>query len=151
MRQQLISASGLEQIDAIGSGDYQFTSELLLYASELQGEELEEGEFHTLSNICELNIYDADKFPWLEFARGLARISGCRTLAKLGRWDDRGKSSLDYTLLPYLAALIEQDKIDPTIALGLLRLSAPVELYVCGTAQLAEIIAEKQYTIQRRY
>ncbi len=136
---------GLDQMDAIGSGDYQFTSELLLYAAELRGDELEEGDFHTLSNICELNIYEQDKFPWLEFARGLARTSGCRSLAKLGRWDDRDKSTLDYTLLPYLMALIEQDKIDPAIALGLLRLSAPVELYSCGTAQLAEVIAEKRY------
>lgn len=137
---------GLEQMDAIGSGDIQFTSGLLHYAAELRGDELEESDFHKLSNICELNNYETDKFPWLEFARGLARTSGCRTLAKLSRWDDRDKSSLNYTLLPYLAALIEQDKLDPAIALGLLRLSAPVELHVCGTAHLAEIIAEKRYS-----
>jgi hypothetical protein len=136
---------GLEQMDAIGSGDYQFTSELLVFAGALRGEELEEVDFHTLSNICELNIYDEDKFPWLDFARALARTSGCRSLAKLARWDDRDKSSLDYTLLPYLFALIEQDKIDPSIALGLLRISAPVELYVCGTEQLAKVLADKKY------
>ncbi len=137
---------GLEQMDAIGSGDYQFTNELLLFAAELRGDELEEGDVHTLSNICELNMpSDEEKFPWLAFARGLARTSGCRTLAKLARWDDRDKISLDYTLLPYLTALIEQDKIDPTIALGLLRVSNPAELYVCGTEQLAEVIAENRY------
>jgi len=136
---------GLEQMDAIGSGDYEFTNEMLLYASELRGHELEESDFHTLSNICELNIYEQDKFPWLMFARGLARTSGCRSLAKLGRWDDRDKSSLDYTLLPYLMALIEQDKIDPAVALGLLRLSVPVELHVSGTKHLAELICKKQY------
>ena len=47
--------------------------------------------------------------------------------------------------MPYLTALIEQDKIDPSIALGILRVSDPVELHGCGTAQLAEIIAEKRY------
>jgi hypothetical protein len=138
--------AGLEQMDAIGSGDYQFTNELLLFAAELRGNELEEGDFHTLSNICELNMPDdGEKFPWLAFARGLARISGCRTLAKLGRWDDRNKISLDYTLLPYLMALIEQNRINPSIALALLRVSNPAELYVCGTEQLAEVIEEKQY------
>ena len=138
--------AGLEQMDAIGSGDYQFTNALLLYAAELRGDELEEGDFHTLSNICELNMSsEEEKFPWLAFARGLARTSGCRTLAKLGRWNDRNKVSLDYTLLPYITALIEQDKIDPSIALGLLRISDPAELYVCGTEQLAEVIAEKRY------
>lgn len=136
---------GLEQMDAIGSGDYQFTSELLGFAGALRGKELEEADFHTLTNICELNIYETEKFPWLDFARGLSRTSGCRSLAKLARWDDREKSSLDYTLLPYLFALIEQDKIDASIALGLLRISAPVEFHVCGTEQLAELIAEKRY------
>lgn len=138
--------AGLEQMDAIGSGDYQFTNELLLFAAELRGDELEEADFHTLSNICELNMsYEEEKFPWLAFARGLARTSGCRTLAKLGRWDDRDKISLDYTLLPYITALIEQDKIDPSIALPLLRISDPAELYVCDTEQLAKVIVEKQY------
>ena len=138
--------AGLEQMDAIGSGDYQFTNALLLYAAELRGDELEEGDFHTLSNICELNMSSEEaKFPWPAFARGLARTSGCRTLAKLARWDDRDKISLDYTLLPYITSLIEQDKIDPSIALGLLRVSSPAELYVCGTEQLAAVIAEKRY------
>jgi hypothetical protein len=138
--------AGLEQMDAIGSGDYQFTNELLLFAAELRGDELEEGDFHTLSNICELNMpSEEEKFPWLAFARGLARTSGCRTVAKLGRWDDRDKISLDHTLLPYLTALIEQDKIDPSIALALLRVSDPAELYLCGTEQLAKVIAEKGY------
>ncbi len=137
---------GLEQMDAIGSGDYQFTNELLIFASELRGGELEEKDFHTLSNICELNMSsDAEKFPWVAFARGLARTSGCRTLAKLGRWHDRSKISLDYTLLPYVAALLEQDKIDPCRALSLLRLSEPAEFHSCGTAELARIIEQKRY------
>lgn len=137
--------SGLEQMDAIGSGDYQFTNELLLFAAELKGDELEELDLHTLSNICELNMHEAEKFPWFAFARGLSRTSGLKMLAKLGRWADRDKVSLDYTLLPYLTALIEYDKIDPAIALALLRISSPAELYVCGTEQLAEVIVKKRY------
>jgi len=139
--------AGLEQMDAIGSGDYQFTNELLLFAAELKGDELEEADFHTLSNICELNMLsEEEKFPWFVFARGLVRTSGCKTLAKLCRWDDRDKISLNYTLLPYLTALIEQDKIDPAIALALLRVSNPAELYDCGTKQLAEVIEQKRYS-----
>ncbi|MEJ1966768.1 MAG: NACHT domain-containing protein [Gammaproteobacteria bacterium] len=120
--------AGLEQMDAIGSGDYQFTNELLLLASELPGGEMEEQDFHTLSNICELNMSEAEKFPWGAFGRGMSRVSGNRMLAKLGRWHDRSKISLDYTLLPYLAALMEQDKIDPRTALALLRLADSQEL-----------------------
>jgi hypothetical protein len=138
--------AGLEQMDAIGSGDYQFTNELLLFAAKLRGDELEEWDFHTLSNICELNMpSEEEKFPWLAFARGLVRSSGCRTLAKLGRWHDREKISLDYTLLPYITALIEQDKMNPSVALALLRVSDPAELYVCGTDELAEAIVKKHY------
>lgn len=139
--------AGLEQMDAIGSGDYKFTNELLLFAAKTKGDELEEVDFHTLSNICELNMsFEEEKFPWLAFAKALARTSGCRSLAKLGRWNDRDKISLDYTLLPYLTALIEQDKIDPAIALALLRISDPAELYVCGTEQLAEVVEKKWYS-----
>lgn len=138
--------AGLEQMDAIGSGDYQFTNELLLFASSLREDELVEQDFHTLTNICELNMsYEKEKFPWFAFAKGLSRTSGCKTLAKLARWDDRSTISLDYTLLPYLTALIDDGKIEPEDALALNRLSAPVELYSCNTAAFAQAIDEKNY------
>lgn len=138
--------TGLERMDTIGSGDYQFTNELLLFAAELKGKELEERDFHTLANICELSMSsDEEKFPWYAFGRGLARTSGCRMLARLGRWHDRSKVSFDYTLLPYLAALLEQDKIAPHTALALLGVSEPAELHSCGTEELAKIIDGKNY------
>jgi hypothetical protein len=136
---------GIEQMDAVGSGDYQFTNELLLFASQLRGQELAEPEFHTLSNLCELNMYEAHKFPWLSFAQGLSKTSGTRALARLTRWHDRDKVSLDYTMLPYLTALIDQNKIEPAIGLALLRLTDPAEIFTCGTEQLAEVIARKRF------
>lgn len=138
--------AGLEQMDAIGSGDQQFTNELLLFASSLRRDELAEHDFHTLTNICELNMsYEEEKFPWFAFAKGLSRTSGCKTLAKLARWDDRSKISLAYTLLPYLTALIDDGKIEPEDALALNRLSNPVELYSCGTEAFAKAIDKKNY------
>jgi len=138
--------AGLEQMDAIGSGDYQFTNELLLFAGSLRRHELAEQDFHTLTNICELNMtYEEEKFPWFAFAKGLSRTSGCKTLARLARWDDRSKISLDYTLLPYLTALIHDGKIEPEDALALNRLADPVELHVCDTAAFAKAIDEKGY------
>ena len=138
--------AGLEQMDAIGSGDYEFTNELLLFASSLRGDELAEKDFHTLTNICELNIpSEEEKFPWFAFAKGLSITSGCKTLAKLARWDDRSKISLDYTLLPYLTALIDAGKIEPEDALALNRLSDPAELYSCDTAAFAIAIDKKNY------
>ena len=133
-------------MDAIGSGDYQFTNELLLFASSVRGQELDERDFHTLTNICELNLTDEpEKFPWFAFGKALSRVSGCRGLAKLSRWDDRSKVSLDYTLLPYLTALVDDRTISPEDALALNRLADPVELYSCNTETLATAIDSNRH------
>lgn len=139
--------AGLDQMDAIGSGDYEFTNELLLFASSIKGEELDERDFHTFTNICELNLTDEPKkFPWFAFGKAMSRISGCRGLAKLSRWDDRSKVSLSYTLLPYLTALVEDGKIAPEDALLLNRLAHPAEFYSCDTETLANAIASKHFS-----
>jgi len=133
--------NGLEQMDAIGSGDYQFTNELLLFASEMKGNELEERDFHTLSNICELNMGDEpEKFFWGAYGRGMAKAAGMRGLAKLSRWDDRNKIALDNTLLTYLTGLLEAGKIDPKDALCLNRLANPVEYFYAGTNEFAKAL-----------
>lgn len=135
---------GLDQLDAIGSGDYEFTYELLNYASNISGVEMDDQAFHTLSNICELNMYsEEERFPWWQFAQALSNISGGKTLARLARWHTRGKISLNYTLLPYITALIEKNKIDPEIGIALLRVSDSAELHVCNTKDLAAVIHEK--------
>lgn len=139
--------AGLEQMDAIGSGDYEFTNELLLFASALKGDELDERDFHTLTNICELNIgEEPEKFFWGAFASGLSKAAGPRGLAKLSRWDDRSKIRLSGTLLPYLTALVDHGKIDPVIALALNRLANPVEYYQCGTEQFASALEARGCT-----
>lgn len=132
---------GLEQMDAIGSGDYQFTNELLLFASEMKGDELEERDFHTLSNICELNMGgESEKFFWGAYGRGMAKAAGIRGLAKLSRWDDRNRIALDNTLLTYLTGLLEAGKIDPKDALCLNRLANPVEYFYAGTNGFAKAL-----------
>lgn len=132
---------GLEQMDAIGSGDYEFTNELLLFASQMKGDELEERDFHTLSNICELNMgEEPEKFFWGAYGRGMAKAAGMRGLAKLSRWDDRNRIALDNTLLTYLTGLLEAGKIDPTSALCLNRLADPVEYYYAGTKEFAKAL-----------
>ena len=136
--------SGLEQMDAIGSGDYEFTSELLLFASRIRGEELSESTFHTLTNICELNMGDEpEKFPWGPFGRGLSNAAGIRALAKLSRWDDRAEIALDNTLLPYLTGLLEHGKINAKDAIVLNRLANPVEYFYAGTKEFAGAIRKR--------
>lgn len=135
---------GLEQMDVIGSGDYQYTNHLLLLAASLKGPELKDADFHTLTNIAELNLSDEpEKFPWFAFGQGLSRASGCKALAKLGRWDDRGKVALDCTLRPYLAALINDGNIEPEDALALNWLADPAEFWGCNTETFAEALDSK--------
>ena len=133
--------NGLEQMDAIGSGDYLFTNELLLFASQMKGNELEERDFHTLSNICELNMGDEpEKFFWGAYGRGMAKAAGMSGLAKLSRWDDRDRIALGNTLLTYLTGLLEAGKIDSKSALCLNRLANPVEYFYAGTKEFAEAL-----------
>ena len=135
---------GLEQMDTIGSGDYQFTNELLLFASQMKGSELEESDFHTLTNICELNMgKEPEKFFWGAYGRGLSKAAGLRGLAKLSRWDDRAKIALNNTLLPYLTGLLEDGKIDAKDALALNRLANPVEYYCASTKEFAEALHQQ--------
>ena len=131
--------AGLGEMDSIGSGDYELTDELLLFAAAINNKELEEKDFHTLTNICELNIWDEpEKFPWVDFGEGLSKVAGIRMLARLSRWNDRSKVSLECTLLPYLISLITNGKISPEDALSLNRLTTPNKY--CDTATLATII-----------
>ncbi|MBC7395552.1 MAG: NACHT domain-containing protein [Variovorax sp.] len=134
---------GLEQMDAIGSGDYHFVEGLMHFAGSLTGEGLSQRESHTLSNICELNLGEEQKFGWGSYGTAMSRVSGVAGLARLARWQDRGRISLDFTLLPYVRALLEGDKLDAELALTLLRLSNPAELYVCGTTQLVATLESK--------
>jgi hypothetical protein len=143
--------TGLDQMDVIGSGDYMFTNELLLFAASLKGKELEDKDFHTLTNICELNMGEETyKFPWYAFAQGLSKTAGCKGLAKLGRWDDREKIHLEHTLMPYLIALIKDKKIDADIALALLRICNPSATWSYDLSHLAQAIDENNYPNQKQ-
>ena len=134
-------ANGLDQMDAIGSGDYAFVNQLLLFVSEMQGDELDPHDFHTLTNICELNIpEESEKFFWGAFARAMSKASGARGLAKICRWDDRQQADLGDALMPYLKALLEHRKIDPDLALALNYLAEPPEYYELGTKEFSKAL-----------
>ncbi|HEU5125114.1 MAG TPA: NACHT domain-containing protein [Verrucomicrobiae bacterium] len=138
--------AGLEQMDAIGSGDYEFTNELLYFASTIKGKEISISDFHTLANICELNMGDSDRTSWGILGRAFARTGGSRAFAKLARWNDQGKATFEYSLLPFLKALVEDGKMEPTLATTLLHLGKPVELNDCGTPEFASALKQKAPT-----
>ena len=135
---------GLEQLDAIGSGDYEFTQELLNFASVVRDKNINERSFHTLTNILELNMGDEpEKWPWGVFGRAFSRTGGLRGFAKLSRWDDRSTVSFANTLLPYLTALVNDKKISPQDAVALNYMAKPRESFECGTKEFAQAIRDK--------
>lgn len=131
---------GLEQVDAVGSGDWQFVSELMHFVASLRGARLEDVESHTLSNICDLNLGEEYKFDWASYGQALARAAGPKGLARLARWEDRERISLNYTLLPYLKVLIDIGDLEPTLALVMLRVSSPAELRTCSTVEFVDAL-----------
>ncbi|MCF6287943.1 MAG: ATP-binding protein [Proteobacteria bacterium] len=143
--------NGLDQMDVIGSGDYSFTNELMLFACNLKGQELKDKDFHTLTNIYELNMgEDPHKISWDVFTHALSKTAGCKGFAKLSRWDDRDKVNLKCTLMPFFIALIKDDKIEANLALPLLRLCEnPYETWYYDMSHLAEAIDEKQYSNEK--
>lgn len=138
---------GLLSVDAIGSGDYRYVNELLIFVSSLHGKELNPAEFHSLSNICELNMNEEPhKFYWEPYGAALSKIAGLRGLAQISRWDDRQKISLSYTLLPNLIPLVRDKKINAKDAIALNYLANPVELRSSGTTEFVEALSSANIT-----
>src|SRR5690606_21604066 len=70
----------------------------------------------------------------------LSKTAGCRGLAKLGRWDDRCKVEFEHTLMPYLMALLKDNKMEPDLALPLLRICNPSQTWSYDLSHLAQTI-----------
>ncbi|MGH1429373.1 MAG: hypothetical protein ACRBEE_15665 [Arenicella sp.] len=134
---------GLVQLDSLGSGDYEYISELLNLIGTIDTDEMEPDTFHTLSNLVEINIaYEPEKFGWYSFSNAFSNIAGLPMLAKLARWHDRKTVCLGITLLPYLVSLLERKKISPEIAIALNYLDDPYELHVCNSIHFINQIAK---------
>lgn len=133
---------GLVSVDAIGSGDYRYVNELLIFASSLHGKEMNPAEFHSLSNICELNMNEEPhKFYWEPYGAAFSKIAGLRGLAQLSRWDDRQKIDLSHTLLPNLIPLVRDNKLNGKDAIALNYLASPVEYRSSGTTEFVEALS----------
>lgn len=140
---------GLLSVDAIGSGDYRYVNELLIFAASLHGKEMSPAEFHSLSNICEINMNEEPhKFYWEPYGAAFSRIAGLRGLAQLSRWDDRQKIGLSYTLLPYLIPLVRDKKLKAKDAIALNYLANPAEYRTSGTTEFVETLSSSNITAQ---
>lgn len=130
---------GLDIADAIGSDDYSRATDLVEFAANYGGPPLEPETVHTFARICELTIYDADKFPWTNFGEALARLAGAPALAIVARLADREKASLGLSLSPLLTSLVRHKRLDAGFAVALIGLDDPVETWSWSLADFARM------------
>ena len=122
---------GLSELDALGSGDYEFTNEILSFSASLR-EPLASQAAQRLAKICELNNYDSRKFPWPLCGKAFSRAWGLRYLAQIARWDDRDKADLEYTLPPAVSFLIRDGLLPADDAVPLFNLVDVTETWDWG-------------------
>lgn len=134
---------GLDAADAVGSGDFQTAEGLLEVGSHYRGPPLPEESAYVLARICELQIFEIQRFPWLDFGRGMARLGGPMTLAVLARLSRREKTSLGWSVSPLLASLVETGHLDADLATSLVGVDRPVETWHWSLANFAEAVLPK--------
>jgi hypothetical protein len=135
-------ARGLSELDAIGSGDYAFTNDLLWFSASLAPAPMPPETALRLAKICELNLYDSSKFPWPLAGRAFSKTSGLSYLAQIARWHDRDKADLELTLPAALSFLLRDRLIVPEDAIGLLSLVEPIEMWDWGWEDIFESLIE---------
>ena len=102
------------------------TTDLVEFVASYGGAPLPPETLHTFARLCELNLYDEDKFPCTNFGEALARIGGVHALAVVARMADREKASLGLSLPPLLTLLVKHRRLGPEFAVGLIGLDSPV-------------------------
>jgi hypothetical protein len=131
---------GLDIADAIGSDDYDRAADLIEFAARYEGNPLARNTVHTFARICELTLYDEDKFPWTNFGEAMARIGGLHALAIVARLGDREKASLSLSLPPLLTSLVRHGRLEPDFAVGLIGLDSPSETWSWSLVDFAKAV-----------
>jgi hypothetical protein len=139
----LIFKRGLDELDAIGSGDGDFAHELLNFAASLRDGHLRPALALRLAKICEMNVYDSDKWHWSLTARAFARASGSGYLAQIARWHDRDKVNLNLTLPSALTHLVKDGGLHPATAVSLLWLVDPQRIWNWSWGDLVKALREQ--------
>jgi hypothetical protein len=133
---------GLAELDALGSGDFEFMNEILVFSASIRGGPLRQELALRLAKICEINNYDPGKFPWPLAGKAFAKIWGLSYLAQIARWNDRDQVDLSYTLPSALAFMIRDTHIAAVDALPLLGLVDVVEWWDWHWHDLFQCMAE---------
>ncbi len=138
----LLFKRGLNELSAIGSGDDEFASEVLHFATTIENGMLSSQLALRLAKICEINVYDSDKWSWALTAGAFARVSGISYLAQIARWHDRDKADLNLTLPSALTCLVKEGVLNPALAVSLLWLVNPQPLWGWGWHNLLKVLTE---------
>ncbi|AUN29474.1 hypothetical protein [Niveispirillum cyanobacteriorum] len=137
---------GLKELDAIGSGDYEFTYELLEFAATVRGAGLPPPLALRLAKICEINVYDSHRWHWPLTARAFSRVMGAAYLAQIARWHDRDKVDLSLTLPSALTHLLNDGALSPSSVVSLLWLVDPQPVWHWGWDDLVKALLKRGAT-----
>ena len=130
---------GLNIAEAIGSDDYSTAADLVDFATNYDGPPVRQETLHTFARICELTIYEQEKFAWTKFGEALARLGGVPAIAVLARLADRERASLGLSLPPLLTSLVRHQRFDANLAVGLIGLDEPAETWTWCLADFAKV------------
>nr|VFJ62641.1 MAG: hypothetical protein BECKFM1743A_GA0114220_103113 [Candidatus Kentron sp. FM]VFJ62743.1 MAG: hypothetical protein BECKFM1743C_GA0114222_103253 [Candidatus Kentron sp. FM]VFK14461.1 MAG: hypothetical protein BECKFM1743B_GA0114221_103223 [Candidatus Kentron sp. FM] len=112
----------LEYLGRLGHDELQ---ERLMAMLAIAGKAAENGhpdprEAYRVARMGELfHAYNDHKFPWDTVADAIARLCPASGFAVISRWNDRGQAWLGDTLPSVTLALLEAEKIRPTVAASL--------------------------------
>jgi hypothetical protein len=133
---------GLTELDAIGSGDVDFTNELLGFSASLRDGPISSPAALRIAKVCELNNYDSHKFPWPLTAKAFSKVWGIRYLAQIARWHDRDKVDLELTLPATLGFLVKERLLPAEVAVAIIPLVDVVESWDWGWKDLFQTLLD---------
>jgi hypothetical protein len=135
----------MEQLDSLGSSDYDAVLEILELASRLKGQRLAPRNFQRLCNLCEMNFHgEPGKFPWVSFARGATAAAGLRSLAQTGRWSNRDVADFSYSIPPLAMRLVHERLLDVDSAFAILALDEFAEAHWCNWGDVAATFCDSE-------
>ena len=132
----------LNTLDGVGGGDHEILNGVLSLACVQSGGRVSVYLARRFLDLCELHIYEASKFPWVDFGASARSFSPAELLARLARWDGRDIASLDDSLWLFLGPMVTRGFIAPEYAYALCGVASPAYGLYRRPSDTGHIIAE---------
>ena len=132
----------LVALDGVGGGDHKILNGVLSLACVQSGGRVSFDLARRFLDLCELNIYEASKFPWMDLGASARSFSPAELVARLARWDGRDIASLDDSLWLALGPMVTHGFIGPEHAYALCGVASPAYGLYRRPSDAGHMIAE---------